>query len=93
MDGPGARNEFIVVSGEAAGNRIVIPHGNITVGSQDGSQLRLSVSGVSRRHALLTSVNGRTILTDQESRNGSWVNGSRISSPTELAHGDLVQFG
>ncbi len=93
MDGPGPRNEFIVVSGEAAGNRIVIPHGNVTVGSLEGSRLHLPVSGVSRRHALLTSVNGRTILTDQESRNGSWVNGSRVSSPTELAHGDLVQFG
>lgn len=93
MDGPGARNEFIVVSGEAAGSRIVIPHGNVTVGSQDGSRLRLPVSGVSRVHALLSSVSGRTILTDQESRNGSWVNGYRITSPTELSHGDLVQFG
>ena len=93
MDGPGARNEFIVVSGEAAGDRLVIPHGEVTVGSQEGSRLLLPVSGVSRRHALLTSVNGRTVLTDQESRNGSWVNGYRITSPTALAHGDLVQFG
>lgn len=93
MDGPGFRNEFIVVNGEAAGSRIIIPHGNVTIGSDDGSRLRLPVSGVSRRHALLTSANGRTILADQQSRNGSWVNGHRISSPTELTHGDLVQFG
>ncbi|MFD2364070.1 MULTISPECIES: FHA domain-containing protein [unclassified Arthrobacter] len=93
MDGPGARNEFIVVSGEAAGNRLVIPRGEVTVGSQDGSRLRLPAYGVSRHHALLSSVDGRTILTDQQSRNGSWVNGHRITSPTELAHGDLVQFG
>ncbi|MGX5716336.1 FHA domain-containing protein [Arthrobacter sp. MAHUQ-56] len=93
MDGPGARNEFIVVSGEAAGNRLVIPRGEVTVGSQDGSRLRLPFYGVSHRHALLSSADGRTILTDQQSRNGSWVNGHRITSPTELAHGDLVQFG
>jgi hypothetical protein len=53
----------------------------------------LPVPGVSRRHALLTSADGRTVLTDQQSQNGSWVNGHRISSPTELTHGDLVQFG
>ncbi|WP_066286531.1 FHA domain-containing protein [Arthrobacter sp. B6] len=93
MDGPGARNEFIVVSGEAAGSRIAIPHGNVTIGSDDASRIRLPVSGVSRRHALLTSANGRTILADQQSRNGSWVNGHRISSPTELTDGDLVEFG
>lgn len=93
MDGRGARNEFIVVDGDAAGNRIVIPHGNATIGSDDGSRIRLPVPGVSRRHALLTSADGRTILTDQQSRNGSWVNGHRISSPTELTDGDLVQFG
>ena len=93
MDGPGARNEFIVVSGEAAGNRLVIPRGEVTVGSQDDARLRLPAYGVSRHHALLSSVDGRTILTDQQSRNGSWVNGHCITSPTELAHGDLVQFG
>ncbi|WP_458113498.1 FHA domain-containing protein [Arthrobacter sp. R1-13] len=93
MDGPGFRNEFIVVNGEAAGSRIIIPHGNITIGSGEGSRLRLPVSGVSRRHALLTSTDGRTILADQQSGNGSWVNGHRITLPTELAHGDLVQFG
>ena len=49
MDGPGNRNEFIVVSGEAAGSRIVIPHGNVTVGSLEGFRLHLPVSGVSRR--------------------------------------------
>ncbi|MDQ0076713.1 FHA domain-containing protein [Arthrobacter oryzae] len=93
MDGPGVRSEFVVVSGEAAGTRIVIPHGKTTIGSDEGSRLRLPVSGVSRRHALLTSLDGRTILDDQDSRNGTWVNGHAITSPTELTDGDEVQFG
>ncbi len=93
MDGPGVRNAFVVVNGEAAGTRIVIPHGQTTIGSDEGSRLRLPVSGVSRRHALLTSLDGRTILDDQDSRNGTWVNGHAITSPTELTDGDEVQFG
>ncbi|ABK02448.1 FHA domain containing protein [Arthrobacter sp. FB24] len=93
MDASGSRSTFVVVNGEAAGTRIVIPHGKTTVGSDEGSRLRLPVSGVSRRHALLTSVDGRTILDDQNSRNGTWVNGHTITSPTELTDGDEVQFG
>ncbi|MDR6507323.1 FHA domain-containing protein [Arthrobacter oryzae] len=93
MDGPGVRNAFVVVDGEAAGTRIVIPHGKTTIGSDEGARLRLPVSGVSRRHAVLTSLDGRTILDDQDSRNGTWVNGYVITSPTELTDGDEVQFG
>ena len=93
MDGPGVRSAFVVVNGEAAGTRIVIPHGQTTIGSDEGSRLRLPVSGVSGRHALLTSVDGRTILEDQDSRNGTWVNGHAITSPTELTDGDEVQIG
>jgi hypothetical protein len=93
MDGPGVRSEFVVVNGEAAGTRIVIPHGKTTIGSDEGSRLRLPVSGVSRRHAILTSLDGRTILDDQDSRNGTWVNGHAITSPTELTDGDEVQIG
>ena len=87
------RDEFVVVNGEAAGRRIRIPHGTTTIGSGDDSRLRLPVSGVSRRHAKLTSLDGRTILSDQQSRNGTWVNGYVITSPTELADGDEVQLG
>ncbi|MBT2534577.1 FHA domain-containing protein [Arthrobacter sp. ISL-69] len=93
MDGPGIRNAFVVVNGEAAGTRFVIPHGTTTIGSDEGSRLRLPDSGVSRRHALLTSLDGRTILDDQDSRNGTWVNGHAITAPTELTDGDEVQFG
>lgn len=93
MNGPVFRNEFIVENGDAAGTRIVIPHGNATIGSDEGSRIRLAASGVSRRHAVVTSLDGRTILADRASRNGSWVNGQPITSPTELADGDLVQFG
>lgn len=93
MNGPVYRNEFVVVNGDAAGTRIVIPDGKTTIGSEEGSRIRLDAPGVSRRHAEVTSLDGRTILADRASRNGSWVNGRPVTSPTELAGGDLVQFG
>ncbi|MDV8149751.1 FHA domain-containing protein [Arthrobacter sp. B10-11] len=93
VDASGLRDEFVVVNGEAAGRRIRIPHGTTTIGSGEGSRLRLPVSGVSRRHAVLTSLDGRTVVEDQNSRNGTWVNGHPITAPTELTDGDEVQFG
>lgn len=93
MNRPVYRNEFVVVNGDAAGTQIVIPDGKATIGSEEGSRIRLAAPGVSRSHAEVTTHDGRTILADRASRNGSWVNGRPITSPTELAGGDLVQFG
>lgn len=93
MGRPEYRIEFVVVNGGEAGTRIAVPPGTVTIGSEEGSRIRLPASGVSRRHAEVTSLDGRTVLADRASRNGSWVNGHRVMSPTELADGDLVQFG
>ena len=51
---------------------------------------------VSRQHARITRDRDNPdqfILIDLKSRNGTFVNKSRISSPYRLHHGDLVQFG
>ncbi|MHA7207929.1 FHA domain-containing protein [Arthrobacter sp. MDT1-65] len=93
MSEPIYGNEFVVVNGDALGTRIVIPHGKATIGSEEGAGIRLAAPGVSRSHAEVTSLDGRTILADRASRNGSWVNGRPVTSPMELAGGDLVQFG
>lgn len=50
---------------------------------------------VSRRHAIATSAGERWLLTDQDSRHGTYVNGVR-ATPNQaipLAHGDIVQIG
>ena len=51
---------------------------------------------VSRQHARITrdaDNPGQFTLVDLNSRNGTFVNKSRISSPYRLHHGDRVQFG
>jgi pSer/pThr/pTyr-binding forkhead associated (FHA) protein len=48
---------------------------------------------VSRRHALLRPAGGGIEILDLGSRNGTWVNGARISAATLLAHGDEVRLG
>ena len=55
----------------------------------------LNHSSVSRRHARLTSYDGRLYIEDLNSTNGTWVNGCRIQRfvPTMLAPRDTVTLG
>ncbi|MBI5824427.1 MAG: protein kinase [Chloroflexi bacterium] len=50
---------------------------------------------VSRRHATVKHENNDFILYDLESRNGTFINGERLSSkqPHTLASGDVIEFG
>jgi serine/threonine protein kinase len=50
---------------------------------------------ISRRHAMIQRTNQDFILHDLESRNGTFVNGLRLSAnhPHRLAPGDVIEFG
>jgi len=49
---------------------------------------------VSRKHLKLTpQADNRFLLTDQNSRNGTFVNGAKISGPVEIHPGDRIQLG
>jgi len=48
---------------------------------------------VSRKHAQIRPQNGSYVVDDNNSFNGTLVNGQRISSVTPLYHGDNVQLG
>lgn len=51
--------------------------------------------GVSRRHALLRPHNGRLDIVDQNSTNGTWVNGQRLmpGQGYPLDNGDTIELG
>src|SRR5438128_12656078 len=48
---------------------------------------------VSRKHAELRRENSRYLLVDLQSTLGTYVDGQRISKPTELHPGARLQFG
>ena len=47
---------------------------------------------VGRQHALIQYVGGDYYLTDKGSRNGSFVNGVRVTEKQTLRHGDVVRI-
>ncbi|TVQ05764.1 MAG: adenylate/guanylate cyclase domain-containing protein [Leptolyngbya sp. DLM2.Bin27] len=65
-----------------------------TVGRGDDNNFVLPDRWISRNHAMLqVTDNGRFYLIDLGSRNGTFINGRRVSVPIVLTDGDLLTFG
>ncbi len=82
--------ELVLLDG--SGRRFTLPDGSeLTIGVAAHCSVRLAALDVSRTHALVTSRQGKLIVLDLGSTNGTFVNGKRIKE-TELASGDLLRF-
>lgn len=64
----------------------------LTIGREEDNQIRLNDERVSRFHAKVQEVDGRVILTDLESTNGTRVNGHPVKMRV-LQVGDQVLIG
>ena len=65
-----------------------------TVGRSDDNYFVLGDRWISRNHAMLQSMDtGEFYLIDLGSRNGSFINGRRVSVPVTLHNGDAITFG
>lgn len=63
-----------------------------TIGRDDCDVLLVDPD-VSRCHARLRASGSQILIEDLESKNGTFVNGERITAPTELSVGDELRFG
>src|SRR5271167_1481883 len=65
----------------------------INVGRVQGNDLMLPKGNVSKHHARLLFRDGRFIVTDLKSTNGTYVNGRKISQATIVREGDKIYIG
>lgn len=65
----------------------------ISIGRDPSNDLVLSDSMVSRRHAILEQRDDHYVLRDNNSSNGTMVNGERLEKEQTLRDGDLVAIG
>jgi pilus assembly protein CpaF len=86
---------FAVVIHEKGGSerREQFETAELTVGRVQGNELMLPKGNVSKRHARLLYRDGRFIVTDLNSTNGTYVNRRRITQATIVREGDRIYVG
>ncbi|MFA5624591.1 MAG: ATPase, T2SS/T4P/T4SS family [Bradymonadales bacterium] len=65
----------------------------VTIGRVKGNDIVLPKTNVSKRHARIVVKDGKTILIDLKSTNGTYVNGRKITNPQVLTESDKVFIG
>src|SRR5438445_8900952 len=77
---------------QASGERSYV-ESELGIGRGEQNDLRLNDGSVSRYHAFLRRVDGRYLLSDVGSQNGTFVNGRRVHAPSALQSGDRIRAG
>jgi pSer/pThr/pTyr-binding forkhead associated (FHA) protein len=83
---------IVVKRGPNAGSRFLIDKDVTTAGRHPESDIFLDDVTVSRRHAEFRREDGRFVVRDVGSLNGTYVNRQRVDQ-TVLANGDELQIG
>ena len=85
-----------VLSGARAGLVFTLTTETSIVGRHASADVRFGPESdleVSARHATITREPDGWVLRDLDSRNGTWVNGRRVTADTPLRDGDRITFG
>jgi 3-deoxy-7-phosphoheptulonate synthase len=87
------RPYLLWLAGARAGTSIKLDEPVITIGRASACAIHLADDGASRHHAQIVRIGDTCELEDTNSANGTFVNGSRITSPVVLRDGDKVVIG
>jgi hypothetical protein len=85
---------------EGVSARLALPDGSAPpltdrtiVGHGPGADVTLNDARVSSTHATIARKGERYTIRDDESTNGTWLNGARLEGIGELANGDRIEMG
>jgi diguanylate cyclase (GGDEF)-like protein len=87
------RPVLTVLTGGASGQLFKVSKGDAVIGRAPNAEVRVEDDGISRAHARLRAETHKAWIEDMGSRNGTFVNGNKITGPTELREGDKIQVG
>jgi transcriptional regulator with GAF, ATPase, and Fis domain len=83
---------LVVFAGPLQGTVFPISTGEVSIGRDSSSQLRISDRSVSRRHCMIVARDAGFSIRDLGSDNQTLVNGVPVTE-TQLQHGDLITIG
>ncbi len=82
-----------VIQGPDKGRTFELRAGDNVVGRENTATITLNDQTASRAHACIQVDNGRSLLNDMGSANGTFLNGVKIGQATGLKRGDQVRCG
>lgn len=84
-----------VQSGSHSGKEIEVGQEKFLIGRSDSCQLRPKSESVSRKHCIIAVQDGRVLVQDLKSRNGTFVNEKRLppDKAKVLKDGDMLRVG
>jgi diguanylate cyclase (GGDEF)-like protein len=91
-DAQAATATLVVLSGSNVGEMYRLEKDQMVIGRGDKVDLRLVDEGISREHARLIRDEGRVVLEDLGSTNGTYCNGAKVER-RELVDGDKIMVG
>ncbi len=85
--------KFKLLKGSHAGKEVKLPAPKCLIGRNDDCHLKPQSEAVSRRHCVILTTDTEVTIRDLNSRNGTHVNGEKITGDTVLLNGDVVKVG
>ena len=82
-----------IIGGKHEGREIKISVPEFIIGRGEGAHLRPASDMISRKHCSIKVADGKVIVSDMGSRNGSFVNGEKLEKPHEAKSGDKIRVG
>jgi two-component system cell cycle response regulator len=92
--GPGTNKSpmLVVVAGASLGAMHPVDSTGVTIGREPENSVALDDVNASRRHAVVIEVDGKVLVRDLDSKNGTYVGNEQITEH-ELQDNDLIHVG
>ncbi|MCA2977854.1 MAG: diguanylate cyclase [Myxococcaceae bacterium] len=84
---------LVEIHGPELGKKFVIDADGLSIGRDEKNAIVVDMDNVSRRHALVSTREGRFFVKDLGSTNGTYLNDDEIHEERPLRSGDLVKVG
>jgi predicted component of type VI protein secretion system len=87
------RVKLKVLNGKSAGREVKVPDTGFLIGRSQECHLRPKSDAISRQHCEIVIDDGKLLIRDMGSKNGTYVNGKRIDGQVQLTQGDQLLVG
>jgi len=84
---------LVQIYGPELGKKYQLENDEITIGRDSKNEVMVDLDNVSRKHAKVSSRNGKGFVADLGSTNGTYLNDQEVLHETPLRNGDLIKVG